>query len=122
MLKKDGILIITAPFCSLTHFAPYHFNTGFNSYFYTHHLNFFGLEIEEITTNGNFFEFIAQEICRTPHVARTYTSRTPSLIDKFIMLLTLKMLNRFSKCDITSDELLCHGYHVVAKKVNNFSK
>jgi ubiquinone/menaquinone biosynthesis C-methylase UbiE len=25
LLKKDGQLIITAPFCSLTHFSPYHF-------------------------------------------------------------------------------------------------
>jgi SAM-dependent methyltransferase len=117
LLKKDGILIITAPFCSLTHFAPYHFNTGFNSYFYTHHLNFFGFEIEEITTNGNFFEYIAQEIWRIRLVAKTYTSRVPSLIDKLTMLLTLKMLSRFSKRDTGSDELLCHGYHVVAKKL-----
>ena len=29
-LKFGGHLIITAPFCSLTHFATYHFYTGFN--------------------------------------------------------------------------------------------
>ena len=34
------------------------------------------------------------------------------------MLLTLKILSRFSKCDTGSDGLLCHGYHVVAKKIN----
>lgn len=30
LLKPNGHLILTAPFCSLTHFAPYHFYTGFN--------------------------------------------------------------------------------------------
>ena len=28
VLKKDGILILTAPFNSLTHYAPYHYQTG----------------------------------------------------------------------------------------------
>ena len=32
--KKGGKLILTAPFCSLTHFAPYHYSTGFNRYYY----------------------------------------------------------------------------------------
>ena len=34
LLKIEGLLILTAPFCSLTHFAPYHFYSGFNSFFY----------------------------------------------------------------------------------------
>jgi 2-polyprenyl-3-methyl-5-hydroxy-6-metoxy-1,4-benzoquinol methylase len=33
LIKDDGFLILTAPFCSLTHFAPYHFYTGFNRFF-----------------------------------------------------------------------------------------
>ena len=38
LIKPRGTLILTAPFCSLTHFAPYHFSTGFNRYFYEEHL------------------------------------------------------------------------------------
>ena len=34
VLRPGGYLIITAPFCCWTHFAPYHFYTGFNHYFY----------------------------------------------------------------------------------------
>ena len=30
ILKKGGRLILTAPFASLTHYAPYHYSTGFN--------------------------------------------------------------------------------------------
>ena len=36
ILRPGGILIITAPFASLTHFAPYHF-CGYNKYWYQHH-------------------------------------------------------------------------------------
>ena len=38
LIKPKGHLILTAPFCSLTHFAPYHFSTGFNRYWYEKHL------------------------------------------------------------------------------------
>ena len=34
LIRYNGYLIITSPFCSLTHFSPYHYSTGFNSYFY----------------------------------------------------------------------------------------
>ena len=34
LVKEDGYLIVTAPITSLTHFAPYHFATGFNRYWY----------------------------------------------------------------------------------------
>lgn len=32
LLKSVKQLFTTAPFCSLTHFAPFHFFTGFNCY------------------------------------------------------------------------------------------
>ena len=90
------MLIITVPFCSLTHFAPYHFSTGFNRHFYEHHLNHFGFEVTEMTTNGNYFEYIAQEIWRLNYIAKTYSVK-PNLVDKLIMLCSLKMLNKFTK-------------------------
>jgi len=116
LLKKDGVLIITAPFCSLTHFAPFHFSTGFNRYYYEHHLHERGFKVEEMTTNGNYFEYISQEVWRMKQVVEKYTMRSPSLLDKIIMAATLKMLSRFSRRDIGSSELLCYGYHVVAIK------
>ena len=48
LLKSSGHIIITAPFCSLTHFALYHFHTGFNRYFYEKHLPDNGFEIGQI--------------------------------------------------------------------------
>jgi len=34
LLKKDGVLILTAPFNSLTHYSPYHYATGFSKFYY----------------------------------------------------------------------------------------
>jgi len=72
LLKSDGKLIITAPFCSLTHFAPYHFYTGFNKYFYKEILEMNGFKILEITPNGNYYEYMAQEIRRLPSMIKNY--------------------------------------------------
>ncbi len=88
LLKPGGHLIITAPFCSLTHFAPYHFHTGFNRYFYEKHLPDNGFEIIELRENGNFFEYLAQEIRRVPSVAKTYNKNAKfGLFDSLITLL-----------------------------------
>ena len=48
LLKPNGILILTAPFCSLTHFAPYFYSTGFSSYYYEKHLSDNGFEVKEM--------------------------------------------------------------------------
>ncbi len=116
ILKKDGYLIITAPFCSLTHFAPYHFYTGFNRFFYETELEKNGFSIIEATPNGNFFEYLAQELNRLPNVAKQYsqislTSNEISDIQKIN-----KLLQNLSDNDSNSSELLCHGYHVLARK------
>lgn len=116
LLKPNGYLIITAPFCSLTHFAPYHFSTGFNKYWYEKHLNDNNLSIAEMAANGNFFEYLAQEIYRIPNVSSRYLSRKPNILDFFGMYLVQRMLLRFSKKDKNSSELLCYGYNVLARR------
>lgn len=116
LLKPNGHLIITAPFCSLTHFAPYHFNTGFNKYWYEEHLTNHNLKIVEIKKNGNFFEYLAQEIHRIPNVAKHYTKSKPNWLELFSIFLLQRMLERFSKKDKKSSELLCFGYQIHAKK------
>jgi ubiquinone/menaquinone biosynthesis C-methylase UbiE len=114
LLRPGGQLILTAPFCSLTHFAPYHFYSGFNRYFYEAHLPNYGFEIVEIEGNGNFFEFIAQEMRRIRYVAERYTDATPTLIERLLLKLSLYTLGRFSKRDKGSSEILNFGYHVRA--------
>jgi len=116
LLKPNGRLIITAPFCSLTHYAPYHFYSGFNRYFYLTHLTTNNFEILEMEANGNYFEYMGQEIRRIPAMAEKYTNKQPRRLERFVLDYILKMLDRFSKDDKGSEELLCFGYHILAKK------
>jgi ubiquinone/menaquinone biosynthesis C-methylase UbiE len=116
LLKKGGYVLITAPFASLTHFAPYHFASGLSRYFYEHHLNKLGFEILDLQMNGNYFEYIAQEIRRIKSVGKKYTGKKINLLDKLFIHLPLITLKKLSKADTGSKELLCYGIHVFARK------
>ena len=116
ILKKGGNLILTAPFNSLTHYAPYHYSTGFNRYYYQHHLENLGFEIEEIIPNGNYFEYLAQEVRRIKNVAFEYSSKNLNIFYKIGIYLVLVLLGSLSKKDKGSHELLNFGYFVKAKK------
>jgi SAM-dependent methyltransferase len=121
LLRPGGHLILTAPFCSLTHFAPYHFYSGFNKYFFEKYLQTNGFEILDLQSNGNFFEYLAQEISRINSIANKYTEKEKcNFIDFLIIVMMLKMLERFSQKDNGSSELLNFGFHVYARKANKF--
>lgn len=117
LLRLGGYLIITAPFCSLTHFAPYHFYTGYNRYFYEKHLPAHDFEIVELKANGNYFEYLAQEIRRLPWTAQRYAMKDRlSASDWSAINKCLSLLDSLSKNDRGSAELLNFGYHVLARK------
>lgn len=116
LLKSNGTLILTAPFCSLTHFAPYHYCTGFNRYFYEKHLIDNEFTIEEIIENGNYFEYMAQEVRRISWVAEKYCQSQPTLFDRFCLHFFLNMLSRFSGLDDGSSEMLHFGCLVKATR------
>lgn len=116
LLKKDGKLLLTSPFCSLTHFAPYHYYTGFSKFFYEKELESNGFIIKEIIPNGNYFEYLAQELRRLSNVEEKFTSLKASRIRRRAINSILKNLNLASKLDTGSSELLCYGYHVLAEK------
>lgn len=117
LLKKNGKLILTAPFCSITHYSPYHFCTGFNRYWYQHHLEKNGFHIVDCLANGNFFEYVAQEVNRINSVARTYSKGGGlGAMEKIARKILVNALARLSDSGDSSSELLCHGYHVFAEK------
>lgn len=116
LLKPGGYLLITAPFASLTHFAPYHFATGFNQFFYDHHLGNFGYTILDKQMNGNYFEFVAQEVRRIKRMAAQYAGTKINLIDRLFIQALLPTLQRLSKKGNKSSEMLCYGVHVFARK------
>lgn len=116
LIKPGGYLLITAPFVSLTHFAPYHFASGLSRFYYEKHLQENGFNIEELSLNGNFFEYLAQEIRRIKQVAAKYAGKKLNIFQKIIIHLNLLILQNFSKKDKGSSELLCYGIHVFARK------
>lgn len=119
LLRPGGALILTAPFCSITHFAPYHFYTGFSRYFYERHLPEFSFAVEEISANGNFYEHLAQELRRIPDVNRRYSVHRLRPWEWLARRILLRALQRFSDHDQGSQEILCFGYHVrAARKAN----
>jgi len=116
LVRPGGKLLISAPFLSLTHFAPYHFATGFNRFYYETHLPEAGFQIDEISCNGNFFELVAQELRRIPQVADRYTDQEISQDEHQSIHNALATLERLSKNDSGSEELACFGLHVIATK------
>lgn len=116
LLKPGGYLILTAPFCSLTHFAPYHFYTGYNRYFYDKVLAEKGFNVTEMVENGNFFEYLAQEIRRIPYITEKYTDKKLNVIERLEIRFMLKTLGTLSGKDKGSGELLNFGIHVLATK------
>lgn len=116
ILKKGGTLILTAPFCSLTHFAPFHFYSGFNRYFYETVLPQTHFTIVEMEVNGNYFEYLRQEIGRTPYMVERYLQRKPHFIDTLLLKFTCKILNRYASLPNQSSDLLNFGFHILAKK------
>lgn len=116
LLRPKGRLILTAPFCSLTHYAPFFYQTGYSRYFYEYWLTELNFDIQELTWNGNYFEYLAQEILRLPQVCRDYADSGLRWHEKIAQQIMLGALNRFSLRNRNSEDLLAFGVHVVAKK------
>lgn len=122
LLKESGTLLLTVPVCSLTHFAPFYFYNGFSRYYFENYLPVYGFSIKEIAYNGNFFEYLAQEFRRITFMAKKYSRINPfeKCLICFTSIIVLKLLNKFSKADSGSSEMLSYGMHILAiKKTRN---
>jgi len=116
LLKAGGELILTAPFVSFTHFAPYHFCTGFSRYFHVQQLEALGFEVMELAPNGGFFDFVAQEVRRTRPMAERYAHARLTVLERVAEKIFLRALARLRKNDRGSAEFACFGWHVRARK------
>lgn len=113
LLKPGGFLILTAPFCSLTHFAPHFYYSGFSEYFWRYHLPRYEFEIAELTSNGNYFEYLSQELRRLPHFLQ---KRKDAWSVKLLAAILMNTLAPYSQQDSESDRLLAFGWHIFAQK------
>ena len=116
LLRPGGRLILTAPFCALTHYAPHFYQTGYSSYFYLYWMENLGFDVIELVANGNYYEYLAQEMRRLPKVAESYANSKLRWYEKAARQILLAALNRFSARNHSSEELLCYGFHLLAQK------
>ena len=87
-------------------------------YWYKSILENNGFEIENIEANGNYFSYICQELLRLPSVTKQYTMKQLGLFDFLAIYKLVTKMKKINRGANESDELLCYGYHVVAKKVD----
>lgn len=113
LLRPGGSLILTAPFMSVVHMAPYHYCSGFSRYWYEHHLSQRGYAIEELSPNGDWFLFCEQEVKRLGSTARSYRHWAwPVAYALSMGLLAYFKLPLRRK----ADDLACFGWQCVAVK------
>ncbi len=116
LLRPNGYLVVTAPFASLTHFSPYFFHTGLSRYFYEHWCKEFNLDILDLQFNGNYFEYLAQELRRLPDISIRYAGKSISDVELLFSKALLSTLNDLSSKESGSNQLLSFGIHLLAQK------
>ncbi|MEW6427165.1 MAG: methyltransferase domain-containing protein [Thermodesulfobacteriota bacterium] len=114
LLKRDGVLIITAPFASLVHFSPYHYVSGFSRYWYEYHLPRNDFDIKELSPNGDWFSYARQESFRLPRMARQYRDWCWPVAYVVAAFSGLYFVLRGVKAG--AEEIACFGWHCVAIK------
>jgi ubiquinone/menaquinone biosynthesis C-methylase UbiE len=107
LLKPGGTLLLTESFCGLTNQSPYFYYTGLSENFYRYWLGDYELEIK---FNGNYYEWIAQEIRRL--LSWKKISPVPA------QMILIEMADA-SLSDTCSHEILCYGLLVKAIKQLN---
>jgi SAM-dependent methyltransferase len=114
LLKPGGVLILTAPFASNVHMAPYHFCSGFSKYWYEHHLSLRGFAIQTLAANGDWYSVLRQEITRLGGMERQRGGWTWPLAYLYGLFGVFYFALRADK---SAEDLACFGWHCVAVKV-----
>lgn len=108
LLKKDGVLILTAPSNCLRHMDPYFFYSGFSDRWYEKFLIENGFSIELIEPVGDYYSWLSVELART---IKNHSFPSKALLFPAFLYFFMK-----KKTDV-SISTLCMGYHVIARKI-----
>lgn len=111
LLKPGGTLLLTAPFASLPHMRPHYYYSGFSREYYETQLAQHGFDVQEITANGNFFLYLAQESVRGLRIVRNPLGKLLYAVVFALPVLCLRWL-----AWAAPDPQLVFGYHVRAMK------
>ncbi|CEZ19794.1 putative Methyltransferase type 11 [Candidatus Methylopumilus planktonicus] len=107
ILKKNGILILTAPSNCLRHMDPYFFYTGFTDRFYEKILGENNFSIKKMEPVGDYYSWMSVEVART--------AISNSILAKLILFPTFLYYAMKRKTPVSVNSL-CMGYHIVAIK------
>lgn len=114
LLKPGGVMILTAPFASNVHMAPYHYYSGFSKYWYEHHLTQRGFRVETLIANGDWYALLLQEITRLGSMERQRGNWAWPFAYAYALLGLAYFKLRSNK---RADDLACFGWQCVAVKV-----
>lgn len=114
LLKPGGVVILTAPFSSNVHMAPFHFCTGFSKYWFEYHLEKRGFRIEELTANGDWYSLLLQEITRLGGLERINGNILFPFAYAYALLGIFYFKVRGKK---SAEDLACFGWHCQAVKL-----
>ena len=113
LLKPGGVMILTAPFASNVHMAPYHYCSGFSKYWYLHHLPQRGFHIQTLVANGDWYALLRQEITRLGGIER----HNGNWAWPFAYAYALLGLAYFKlRSNNNAEDLACFGWQCVAVK------
>lgn len=114
LLKPGGVLILTAPFASNVHMAPYHYCSGFSKYWYEHHLALRGFKLSELSANGDWYALLRQEITRLGGLERQRGNWAWPLAYAYA-LLGLAYFRLRGK--LRAEDVACFGWQCIAVKI-----
>lgn len=119
LLKVEGRLILTVPFCCIAHQSPFFFSSGYSHCFFEEVLAKAGCKISELIFNGNYFSKAQEDLALTYQAARKYAS--PNFLERCVFLFSSAILihifRRWSEKDIASNTTLTQNLQILAIKV-----
>ena len=116
VLKPGGVLIITAPFTSYTHFSTYHFCTGFNKYWYEYIFEKYDVEIKKDDWYGNYFSMLRVDMWRVMEMSEKYCGHRPGIFFMILTTLYCRYLRKIERNDSGSSEYNRMGDRVLGIK------
>jgi len=114
LLKPGGVMILTAPFASNVHMAPYHYCSGFSKYWYAHHLARRGFRIQTLVANGDWYSLLRQEITRLGGLERQRNNWSWPFAYAYALLGLAYFKLRSNK---RAEDVACFGWHCIAVKL-----
>ena len=116
LLKPEGHMIVTVPFMSLMHQAPYWFQSGLSPFWFEHWARELNLKILNLDVQGDYADFMYQEIRRLfgTKSENIQSSAAQEQINRFIENISSKSIRANLSDDVLESGGFCTLF--VAKK------